>query len=357
MADNQRGHVRLGATLEELARHVDGEVQGDAGCRIDGVGTLTGAVTGQISFLSNVRYKRHLKDTQASAVIISPDLLAASGYRGNAIVSADPYLAYARIATRLNPAPPARQGIHDSAVVDAAADVHRSAWVGPNCVVEAGARVGERAQIGAGSVVGEGAQIGADSVLLANVTLCHGVRIGMRCLIHPGAVIGSDGFGIALDNGRWAKVPQLGTVEIGDDVEIGANTTVDRGAIESTVIEEGAKLDNQIQIAHNVVVGAHTAIAGCVGIAGSTRIGRHCAIGGGVGIAGHLEIADHVTLTGGTIVLQSIKKAGVYSSGAPVETNQKWHRNFLRFKQLDEMARRLKELESGPGGDAPGSRE
>ncbi|UCE89039.1 MAG: UDP-3-O-(3-hydroxymyristoyl)glucosamine N-acyltransferase [Pseudomonadota bacterium] len=347
----------MSVTLEELARRVGGEVQGDGECRIDSVGTLIGASAGQISFLSNVRYKRHLKDTQASAVIISPDDLAASEYTGNAIVSQDPYLAYAKVAVQLNPGPPARQGIHASAVVDATAVVHESAWLGPNCVIEANALIGERVQIGAGSVVGEGTAIGADTVLLPNVTLCHGVKIGMRGRIHPGAVIGSDGFGIALDGGRWTKVPQLGSVQIGDDVEIGANTTVDRGAIDSTIIEDGAKLDNQIQIAHNVIVGAHTAIAGCVGIAGSTRIGKHCAIGGGVGIAGHLEIADHVTLTGGTTVLQSIRRSGVYSSGAPVETNQKWHRNYLRIKQLDEMARRLKELESRLLDEAPGNEE
>ena len=210
------------------------------------------------------------------------------------MLSANPQLAYARVAALFAPQIAQRQGIHPSAVVSAQAQVDATAWIGPQCVIEAGAVIAEQAFIGPACVIGAQAVIGAQSQLIARVTVCQRVQIGHRVLIHPGAVIGSDGFGLAYDQGLWVKVPQLGAVVIGDDVEIGANTTIDRGAIDDTVIGDGVKLDNQIQVAHNVRIGAHTAIAGCVGIAGSARIGRHCSIGGGVGIAGHLEIVDHV---------------------------------------------------------------
>jgi len=217
--------------------------------------------------------------------------------------------------------------------------------IGPQAVIEAGAILGCDVVIGPSCVIGQGVKIGNNSQLIANVTLCAGTQLGQRIIIHPGAVIGSDGFGNANDAGKWVKVPQLGGVIIHDAVEIGANTTIDKGALEDTVIGVGVKLDNQIQIGHNVQIGEHTAIAGCVGIAGSTCIGRYCMIGGGVGIAGHLELVDHVHVTGGSIVLQSIREPGVYSSGTPLELNQRWHRNYHRFKHLDEMARRLQTIE------------
>jgi UDP-3-O-[3-hydroxymyristoyl] glucosamine N-acyltransferase len=331
-------------TLAQLAEHVGGRVHGDAGCEITGIATLHNAGPGDITFLANPRYTKYLATTAASAVILNEE------YRGdcpgNALVVDDPYLGYARVAQLLTPPPVAQCGRHPSAVVDPGAVVHPSAWIGPHCVIGEGTEIGERVVIGPGCVVEYDCRIGADSRLAARVTLCHGVRIGRRAVLHPGVVIGSDGFGLANDAGAWVKVPQLGTVIIGDDVEIGANTTVDRGALDDTVIEDGVKLDNQIQVAHNVRIGAHTAVAGCTGIAGSARIGARCTIGGGVGIVGHTEIADDVHITGMSFVAHSIRKPGVYSSGTPLEPNPEWRRNYARFRQLDDMARRLRRLEA-----------
>lgn len=334
-------------TLGALAREVGGRLKGDPERRVTWVATLGNAGPGDISFLHNPRYRRQLADTRAAAVLLTE--ADAADCPVAAIVVDDPYLAYARVAARLAPQRRHPGGVHPSAVVDARAEVHETAWVGPQCVVEAGARIGPGCQLGPACVVGRDVVLGADTVLLARVTLCAGTQLGARVRIQPGAVIGSDGFGYANTDGRWVPVPQLGRVRVGDDVQIGANTTVDRGAIDDTVIEEGAIIDNLVQIAHNVSVGAHTALAGCVGIAGSTRIGRRCAIGGGVGISGHLDIADGVVVTGGSVVLQSISEPGVYSSGVPLERNASWHRNYTRFKRLDEFAKRLGALEkSGP---------
>ncbi len=254
-------------------------------------------------------------------------------------------MTYAEAATILCPQFREPGGIHPSAVVEAGAQVDPTAWIGPNAVIGTDARISANVSIGPGCVVGRGSVIGAGSELVANVTVLHECVIGERALFHPGVVVGADGFGIANDKGRWVKVPQLGRVVIGNDVELGANTTVDRGAIEDTVIEDGVKIDNQVQIAHNVRIGAHTAIAGCAGIAGSAKIGRHCAIAGGVGIAGHLEIADGVQITAMALVTKSISQPGVYSSGTPLQPNDEWHKNFARFRKLDEMARRLRALE------------
>ncbi|MDH5602237.1 MAG: UDP-3-O-(3-hydroxymyristoyl)glucosamine N-acyltransferase, partial [Gammaproteobacteria bacterium] len=217
--------------------------------------------------------------------------------------------------------------------------------IAPGVVIESGVSIGDKVRIGAGCVIQKNVKIGADTVLTANITVAYACEIGERNLIHPGVVIGADGFGQAMDNGQWIKVPQLGSVIIGDDVEIGANTTIDRGAIENTIIEDNVKLDNQIQVAHNVRIGAHTAIAGCTAIAGSTKIGKHCRIAGMVGIVGHLEITDNVTVTAKSLVSGSIKKAGVYSAGTPLELNQQWRKNTIRFKHLDDMAKRLNKLE------------
>ena len=225
------------------------------------------------------------------------------------------------------------------------AKVDPTAHIGANAYIAAGAEVDAGAIIGPNCIVLDGSHVGADSRLVANVTIYHGVTLGKRVLVHAGSVIGSDGFGFANDSGHWVKIHQLGGVRIGDDVEIGANTSIDRGAIDDTVIEDGVILDNQIQVAHNVRIGAHTAIAGCVGIAGSAQIGEHCTIGGGVGIVGHLEIADGVTITAMSLVTSSITKPGIYSSGTPLESKAHWQRNFIRFKQLDEMARRIQALE------------
>ncbi|PKM45123.1 MAG: UDP-3-O-(3-hydroxymyristoyl)glucosamine N-acyltransferase [Gammaproteobacteria bacterium HGW-Gammaproteobacteria-1] len=330
-------------TLAELARRVGARPVGDGECIITGVATLTAAAPGTITFLTNPRYRKHLQATAASAVILREDDLSFCPV--NALVAANPHLAYAKVAALFAPLPDAAAGVHPSAVVAATAHIDASASIGPHCVVGADCRIGAGAVIGPGCVLEHDVSIGAGTRLVANVSVYYGCRIGARGLIHAGAVIGSDGFGFAHDRGAWVKVPQLGAVIIGDDVEVGANTSVDRGAVEDTVIEDGVKLDNQIQVAHNVRVGAHTAMAGCVGVAGSAVIGKHCAIGGGAGILGHLEIADGVTVTAMSLVTKSLKEPGVYSSGTPLERSEQWHKNTVRFKQLDDMARRLKQLE------------
>ncbi len=333
----------MGLSLGELARRVGAELRGDAQCRIERVATLQNAVPGDVSFLSNRRYRKYLADTRASAVILGPE--DASACRTATLVMANPYVGYARAATLLNPAPAFAGGIHPSACVSERARVDATAWVGPHAVVAAGAQLAARVFVGPGCVLEEGVSLAEDCRLVANVTLCRHVRIGRRVLMHPGVVIGADGFGLANDEGVWVKIPQLGTVVIGDDVEIGANTTVDRGALDDTVIEEGVKLDNQIQVGHNVRIGAHTAVAGCVGIAGSTTIGRRCTIGGGVGIAGHIQIADDVHVGGRAVVYSSVPEPGVYASGMPLQDQSDWRRNYPRFRQLNEMMRRIKALE------------
>ena len=331
-------------TLAKLAEAVGGQLQNaDPDCEIAGVATLQHAGAGDISFLANAGYRKYLSDCRASAVILSPDDAAA--YPAAAIVSSNPYVSYARAAALIAPAPTARQGIHASASLDQDCRVAASAWVGPHCIIESGAVIHAGVQLAGGCFIGAGSVVGTDSKLSANVVICHGVTIGERVSIAPGAVIGSDGFGLANDGGRWVNVPQLGSVRIGNDVDIGANTTIDRGALEDTVLEDGVRLDNQIQVAHNVRIGAHTAIAGCVGISGSASIGQHCMIGGGAGIVGHLEITDHVIITGMTMVTKSISKPGVYSSGVPAQENETWNRNYARFRQLDKLARKVLSLE------------
>ncbi len=330
--------------MAELAQYVGATVRGDAAQVIHGVATLQSAEPGQISFFSNSRYRKYLGATRATAVILSGD--DADDCNTSALVVANPYVAFARIASLFAPPSVVTAAIHPNAVVDAAATIDASASIGPGVCVEAGAVIAAGARIGANCVIGRDVQVGVDSVLEAQVTVWHGTHIGKRALIHPGVVIGADGFGLANDNGVWIKVPQLGRVIIGDDVEIGANTTIDRGAIEDTVIEDGVKLDNLIQIGHNVHIGAHTAIAACTAVAGSTKIGKYCGIGGTVGIVGHLEIADRVQITGMSMVTQSITEPGTYSSGTPLEPNAHWRKNFVRFKHLDDMWRQLKQLEA-----------
>jgi UDP-3-O-[3-hydroxymyristoyl] glucosamine N-acyltransferase len=331
------------ATLGQLAARFGLVLRGDPDVPVHAVATLRDATPGTVTFLANPRYRRYLASTRAAAVIV--DASAAAECATAALVSKNPYAAYARIAAWLHPEPRAAAGVHPSAVVDPSASVAPSAHVGPHAVIEAGARVGERAEIGAGCVLGAGASIGEDTRLAARVTLYRGVTVGRRCIVHSGAVLGADGFGIAQDADGWVKVPQLGSVVVGDDVEIGANTTIDRGAIEDTVIEDDVKLDNQIQVAHNVRIGAHTAIAGCVGISGSTTIGRHCMIGGGVGIAGHLEIADNVAVLGMSLVSRSLTKPGIYSASVPAIEARDWRRVVARLRHLDDMYDRVRVLE------------
>jgi UDP-3-O-[3-hydroxymyristoyl] glucosamine N-acyltransferase len=269
-------------------------------------------------------------------------------------VAPNPYATYARIATLLHPAPGFAAGCHPSAVVEAGAAVEPTAWIGAQAFVAAGATIGPRAFIGPGSVVLSGATIGADSRLVARVTVCEGVRLGRRCVVQPGAVIGADGFGFAPDDGAYITVPQVGSVTIGDDVDVGANTTIDRGALGDTVIAEGVKIDNLVQVGHNVRIGAHTVVAACTGISGSTVIGRRCMLGGMVGVVGHLEICDDVAITGRTMVSSSIHRPGVYSSGLPADEAPRFRRNVARFQKLDELARRVRRLEGAAGDSATG---
>jgi len=329
-------------TLSQLAERFGLGLHGDGQTTIAGVGTLARAGAGALSFLANPRYRSELAITQASAVVLRPGDAEASPVP--CLIASDPYVAFARIAALFDPRQPPAAGTHASAVIDPsariAADAHIGAFVsiGARSVVEAGAIVG------AGCVIGEDCAIGAGSELVARVTLVTRVRIGQRVLIHPGAVLGADGFGLARDGGRWIKVPQLGGVVIGDDCEIGANTTIDRGALDDTVLEEDVRLDNQIQIAHNVRIGAHTAMAGCVGVAGSTKIGRNCLIAGAAGINGHIEICDDVVVHAAGVVLSSITEPGEYASGTLLQEHRAWRRNATRYKHLDELARKLAAL-------------
>jgi UDP-3-O-[3-hydroxymyristoyl] glucosamine N-acyltransferase len=331
-------------TLREIAERFGGEIVGDAEVRVRRVGTLESAGAETLAFLANERYLRQLETTRAAAVIVDPGARAATGLPR--IVCENPHVYYARVARLFHPARAARPGIDPHAAVHAQAHVDPSAEIGPCAVVGAGARIGAGTIVGAAAYVGEGALIGRDVHLHARVTICESCVIGDRVEIHPGAVIGADGFGLAFDEGRWIKIPQTGRVVIGDDVEIGANTTVDRGAIDDTIIEEGVKLDNLIQIGHNVRIGAHTAIAACTGIAGSTHIGRYCRIAGGVGIIGHLRIADHVEITAGTGISKSIEAPGVYSGAYPFGTNREWRKNAAQLRHLAELVRRVRELEA-----------
>ena len=329
--------------LGELAERIGAELLGDPDIIVDRVAALDAAGPGAVTFLSNRRYRPYLKSTRAGAVILGAEFAHACPVP--ALVLDNPYLGYARAATLLSPVVEAATGIASSAVVHADATLAPDASIGPHCVVESGASVGAGTSLGAGSFVGRGSSIGPHGRVAARVVVCEGVHIGARAIIHPGVVVGADGFGIANDGGTWVKIPQFGGVRIGDDVEIGANTTIDRGALEDTVIENGVKLDNLIQVAHNVHIGAHTAIAACTAIGGSARIGSRCTIAGAVSIAGHLEIADDVHLTATSAVPNTIREAGVYSSGMPVQENRAWRRNMARLRQLDDMARRLRAIE------------
>jgi len=333
--------------LAELAVRFGCELQGDPDALVERVAPLREASAGALAFLANPRYRRYLADTRATAVVL--DAAAAADCPVAALVTPSPYATYARIAQLLYPAPEVIGGRHASAVVEPGADVDPSAAIGPLAYVAAGAVIGPRVVVGPGSVVLAGARIGADSRLVGKVVVCEGVRIGERCMLYPGCVIGADGFGQAPDAGAYVKVPQVGSVVIGDDVEIGSNTTIDRGAIGDTTIGNGVKIDNQVQIGHNVSIGEHTVIAGCAGISGSAVIGRRCMIGGMVGIVGHLEICDDVALTGRTMVSSSIRQPGVYSSALAADEARRFRRNAARFQKLDELARRVRRLEGAAG--------
>ena len=333
----------MGTTLGELAVRFGLELAGDPALEVTRVATLQAAGPRCLTFLANPRYRRHLAATRATAVVLDPR--SAADCPAAALLSPNPYAAFARIAQLLHPEPAAPPGIHASAVVDPGAQVAGNATVGPQAVIEDGAQVGERALVGPGCVVMRGARIGPDTRLVARVTLYPDVVLGSRCVVHAGVVIGADGFGFAPDRDGYVKVPQVGAVRIGDDVEIGANTTIDRGAIGDTVVEDGVKLDNLVQVGHNVRIGAHTVVAGCVGISGSTVIGRRCMIGGAVGIAGHLELGDEVVVTGYSLVTRSLPGPGMYSSGMPAIPAADWRRTVARLRRLPSLERRLALLE------------
>ena len=334
--------------LDELVARLGGEVCGDAGVLVGRVATLDQAGEGDLSVLANRKYLGRLQDSGASAIIVSPDARDLLHGR-SAIVTADPYLYFARVAQVFNPPPDVRAGIHPLAAV--AGSLPTSVEVGPGASIEEGVDIGEDVVVGPGCHVGRGVRIGRGTRLAANVTIQHGCVVGEHCLIHSGAVIGADGFGFAREkSGRWVKIPQVGRVVIGNEVEIGANTTIDRGALDDTVIGDGCKLDNQIQIAHNVRIGEHTAIAGCVGIAGSTTIGARCMIGGQAGIIGHLSICDDVVVSAGTLVSKSITRPGVYTANLPVQPHADWVRNFAHLRHLDALVGRVRSLENQTGG-------
>jgi len=332
-----------GFTLDEIVSRFGGELIGDGRLRILQVATLENAGPADFAFLANQKYRMRLKSSRAGAVVLSsanaPDCPLPC------IVSDNPYAYYARVAQLLNPPRQESPGIHPSAVVETS--LAPGVSVGAGTFIGKDVKIGEGSAIGSGCVIGEGVSLGPQTCLYGNVTIYPGCTIGARAIIHSGAVIGADGFGIAREtDGSWTKIPQIGRVIIGDDVEIGANTAIDRGALDDTVIEDGVKLDNQIQIGHNVRVGAHTAMAGCVGIAGSARIGRRCTIGGGAIVLGHLTVADDVNISAATLVTKSISQAGSYTGAMPFETHREWLRNAAQMRHLDEMAKRMRELET-----------
>lgn len=329
--------------LRALADVIGAEIQGDACCVVNRLNSLRDAVQGELAFLANSAYRKYLSTTGASAVILSRGDL--DGFAGNALVVSDPYLAFAQLTRLFNQDGGFSAGVHATAVIDATATIHPTACVSEHVVVRSGADIHANVYLGAGTVIGDESVVGAGSYLHANVTIGHSVAIGKKCIIQSGAVIGSDGFGFAWDRDHWVKVYQLGGVEVGDNVEIGANTTVDRGTLGNTRIGDGVIIDNQVQIAHNVEIGDYSALAGCCAVSGSTKIGKHCMLAGGVGLVGHIELCDRVTVTAMSMITKSIDRPGVYSSGTPFQDSSQWKKNAIRFGQLDKIARRLSSLQ------------
>lgn len=334
--------------LELLVERLGGQLKGDAQIEVSGIAPLDVATSSQMTFLSNPRFRSQAGQTQAAALILSPaDDEAIPTYQGARIVTKNPYAYFARAAQMFAAQADTRAaaGIHPAACVDPTAQVAASASIGAQVVIEAGVVIGERVVIDAGSYIGRDACVGADSHFHARVTFHRGCEIGERGIIHSGAVIGADGFGFANEDGVWIKIPQVGRVIIGDDVEIGANTTIDRGALADTVLEDGVKLDNQIQIAHNCHIGAHTAIAACVGIAGSARIGKYCSIGGAAMIHGHITIADRVHVSAGTLALRSILEPGQYTGFYPIAKHGEWEKSAALVRNLGTMREKIRALE------------
>jgi UDP-3-O-[3-hydroxymyristoyl] glucosamine N-acyltransferase len=332
-----------GVPLAEHAAPTGAVHEGDGSTIVERVATLEHAGSRDIAFLTNPKYRAKLATTRAGAVIVPAE--AAPATKLPKLVSPNPYAIYAHVASILHPAALPQAGVHPTALVDPSATVAASASIGAYAVIGARATIGERTLVGAHGVIGDDAEVGDDSVLDPRVTIYGRCVVGARALVHSGVVIGADGFGLADDDGRWRKIPQIGRVVVGSDVEIGANTTIDRGAIDDTIVEDGVKLDNQIQIAHNCVIGAHTAIAGCVGIAGSTRIGAHCRIGGAAMIAGHLEIAANTVISAATLVFHSIDEPGIYTGAFPALPHREWKQVASQMRRLRELADRVKALE------------
>lgn len=329
-------------TLADIAAHLGGDVLGDGQICIRQVATLASAGEGEIAFLANRKYRNQLKTTQASAVIVSPEF--AEGFSGARIVTSNPYAYYARVATLLNPAPSSAAGVHPSAVCDS--QVPASASIGPRVCIGKNVVIGENVTIQSGCVIGDGVKIGDGSLLYPNVTIYHGCRVGQRAILHSGVVLGADGFGFAPDGKEWVKIPQIGVVVVGDDVEIGANTTIDRGAMDDTIIGDGCKIDNLVMIGHNCNIGPYSVIAGCTGMAGSTTLGEHCILGGATMISGHLSLAPNTTISGASTVMRSIVEPnGVYASVFPLDTYEHWMRNASHIRRLSKLADRVSELE------------
>ena len=329
--------------LEEIVARLGGELIGPADAEATRIVPLDRAGPGDIAFVSGPKHARLLATTEAGAVILGTDLREATSRPR--IVCANPYAYFARVSALLHPRPAHPAGVDAAAMVMQCAQVHASASIGAGAVVGRGVSIGARTVVESGARVGEGAVIGTDCHLHANAVVYHGCVLGNRVELHSGAVIGADGFGLAMDEGRWVKIPQVGRVRVGDDVEIGANSTVDRGTLDDTVIEEGVKIDNQVQIGHNCRIGAHTAIAACVGIAGSTRVGRRCRIGGAAMIQGHIEICDDVTVSAATAIMKSITRPGTYTSIYPFQEHRSWIRNAAHLRHMDALAERVKAIE------------
>ena len=332
-----------GLSLAALAERTGARLDGDGSTIVRRVGTLEHASPDAIVFLANPKYRSQLQTTRAAAVILASH--DASSTSLPKLVSANPYATYARVAALLHPDAPVSSGIHPNAIVDDRASIGVDCSIGANAVVAAAATIGAGATIGPGCVIGAEASIGEQAVLHANVVIYSRCSIGARTVVHAGAVIGAEGFGMAEDAGRWVRIPQVGRVVVGDDCEIGANTTIDRGAIDDTVLENDVKLDNQIQIGHNCTIGAHTAIAGCAGIAGSVRIGRNCRIGGAAMIVGHLTIPDGTVISGGTLIAASPDAAGTYTSVFPALPHREWRKVAAQLRNIDMLAARVRELE------------
>lgn len=330
-------------TLGELAARFDCELVGDADIVVENVAGLHNADPRSLSFLSNPRFKEQLSVTRAAAVIVRAE--DADDAPSAVLISENPYAHYALMAAAIHPAPGYEPGVHPSAAVSDSAEIADSAHIAANVTIGERARIGANAYIGPGSFVGPDCIVGDDGRLIANVTFVRDVKTGLRCIFHPGTVIGADGFGNAMTPQGWVKVPQLGGVRIGNDVEIGANTTVDCGAIDDTVIEDGVRIDNLCMIAHNAHIGAHTAMAGASGISGSTRVGKRCMFGGQSGAVGHITICDDVVVSGRAMISKSITKPGVYANNFPAEDTRTWNRRVALFRRLDQIIARIKKLE------------